>query len=140
MKSFVYHIQISVSDSTKSFSFYKDLLGYLDYKISCEDETTLGMANGTCDVWVIQTDENYKENKYHRKNVGLNHIALGVYSKDDVDKFVEEFLKPRNINPLYNSPKEFKEYQEGYYAVYFEDPDRIKLEVVYIPRFISARN
>lgn len=131
MKSFIYHIQVNVSDSKVSFPFYKDFLGYLDYKISFEDETTLGTTNGTCDVWVIQTDGKYKVNKYNRKNTGLNHISFGVYSKEDVDTFVKEFLIPRNIKQLYESPKEFKEYQEGYYAVYFEDPDRIKIEVVY---------
>lgn len=135
MKSFLYHIEIRVPDSKVSFPFYKDLLGYLDYKVSYEDGSTLGMTNGTCDVWIIQTEDKYKDNKYHRKNVGLNHIALGVYSKENVDTFIKEFLNPRNIKPLYNSPKEFKEYQDGYYAVYFEDPDRIKLEVVYIPNF-----
>ena len=134
MRSFVYHIEIRVSDSKVSFPFYKDFLGYLDYKISFEDKTTLGMTNGTCDVWMIQTEDKYKGNKYHRKNVGFNHIAFGVYSKDGVDTFVKEFLESKNIKPLYNSPKEFKEYQDGYYAVYFEDPDKIKLEVTYIPK------
>ncbi|TMI54977.1 bleomycin resistance protein, partial [Candidatus Bathyarchaeota archaeon] len=28
-------------------------------------------------------------------------------------------------------PKEYPEYRKGYYAVYFEDPDRIKLEFVH---------
>ena len=133
MKSFVYHIEIKVSDIKKSFPFYRDLLGYLDYKVSHEDNTILGMTNGTCDVWISKTEDKHKENKYHRKNIGLNHIAFGVYSKEDVDTFVKDFLIPRNIKPLYNTPKEFKEYSEGYYAVYFEDPNRIKLEVVYKP-------
>ncbi len=135
MKSFVYHIEIKVSDSQVSFPFYKDFLGYLGYKISYEDEAILGMTNGTCDVWIIQTEDKHKLNKYHRKNVGLNHIAFGVYAQGDVNIFVKEFLEPRNIAPLYDSPKEFKEYQDGYYAVYFEDPDKIKLEVVHIPHF-----
>ena len=30
-----------------------------------------------------------------------------------------------------SSPVEFPEYHVGYYAVFFEDSDRIKLEVVY---------
>ena len=137
MKSFVYHMEIRVSDSEISFPFYKSFLDYLEYKISYEDETTLGFTNGTCDVWVIQSEDGYKVNKYNRKNPGLNHIAFGVYSKLDVDTFVKEFLEPRNISPLYNSPREFKEYDNGYYAVYFEDPDRIKLEVVFIPKFVK---
>jgi hypothetical protein len=32
---------------------------------------------------------------------------------------------------LYGGPKEYPEYRKGYYAVYFEDPDRIKLEFVH---------
>jgi hypothetical protein len=28
---------------------------------------------------------------------------------------------------------EWKDYDPGYYAVYFEDPDRMKLELVYVP-------
>ena len=28
---------------------------------------------------------------------------------------------------------EFPEYRPGYYAVFFEDPDRLKLEIVHIP-------
>jgi len=32
---------------------------------------------------------------------------------------------------LYGGPKEWQNYDPGYYAVYFEDPDRIKLELVY---------
>jgi len=35
---------------------------------------------------------------------------------------------------LYGGPKEYPEYSEGYYALYFEDPDRIKLDAVHIPQ------
>ena len=34
---------------------------------------------------------------------------------------------------LYRTPREFPEYRPGYYAVFFEDPDRLKLEVVHLP-------
>jgi len=30
-------------------------------------------------------------------------------------------------------PADHPEYEPGYYAVYFEDPDRIKIEVMYLP-------
>ena len=73
-----------------------------------------------------------KTNKYHRKNVGVNHLAFGVSKKEDVDKFYQEFLIPHGIKPLYNTPKRFPEYTEQYYAIFFEDPDRIKLEVVFL--------
>jgi len=72
-----------------------------------------------------------KANGYHRKNIGVNHLAFGVSKKEDVDKFYQNFLIPNGIKPLYNSPKQFPEYTEKYYAVFFEDPDRIKLEIVF---------
>lgn len=133
MDSYLHHIQINVSDSKKSFPFYKDLLGYFEYEIIMENKTTLGMESGATSIWLSQTEEKFKEDSYHRKNTGLNHIALSVAEKQDVDEFNKKFLKPKGIKPLYNSPKEFPEYTEGYYAVYFEDPDRVKIEVMYSP-------
>lgn len=135
MKSFVYHLQINVSNKTKSFAFYKELLGLLGYRVRNEGDDYLGMSNGTTDLWFIQTSENFLKNKYHRKNTGINHLALGVETKTDVDTIFDRFLKPKKIKPLYDSPKEFPEYTTGYYALFFEDPDRIKVEVTYIPGF-----
>lgn len=54
-----------------------------------------------------------------------------VSSKRKVDQFTKEFLKKNKIKTLYKSPRAFPEYSKNYYAVYFEDPDRIKLEVEY---------
>ncbi len=132
MKSSVYHLQFNVSEKKKSFPFYKDMLGYLGYKVNFEQGVVLKMSNNTCDIWLVQTPVKYKKNKFHRKNTGLNHIAFKVDSKVDVDKFTKEFLVPRKIKTLYSTPKSFPEYTKNYYAVFFEDPDRIKLEVVYL--------
>jgi catechol 2,3-dioxygenase-like lactoylglutathione lyase family enzyme len=137
MKTSVYHIQINVS-SKAALAFYKDLFSYLGYKIIDKGKEYhnikwLGVSNGTTDFWLMETENKYKAKKFHRKATGINHIAFRVYSRADVDKFTREFLKRRNIKTLYNSPKMFPEYRKGYYAVYFEDLDRIKLEVVHLP-------
>jgi catechol 2,3-dioxygenase-like lactoylglutathione lyase family enzyme len=139
MKSFIYHFQVNVSNKEKSLPFWKDMLSYLDYKVVDEGGWGIGMGDNLTDIWIMPTEEKYKMNKYHRKGTGLNHIAFGVSTHEDVDKFIEEFLKPKNINFLYDSPREYPEYEKGYYAVFFEDPDRIKLEVVYKPGFDERR-
>lgn len=131
MKASVYHIQINCSDIKVSAKFYKKLLGYLEYKIIHDGDSILGMTNGLTDFWLVETDKKYKENKFHRKNTGLNHVAFMVSSKDDVEKFTNEFLKPGKVSILYDTPKLFPEYTPDYYAVFFEDPDRIKLELCY---------
>jgi catechol 2,3-dioxygenase-like lactoylglutathione lyase family enzyme len=92
------------------------------------------MSNGTTDFWIIQTEEKYKNLKYYRKGTGINHISFKVNSKDDVNKFVDEFLVKNKIKTLYKTPRIFPEYNKEYYAVFFEDPDRIKLEVTYTPK------
>lgn len=134
MRAPLYHIQLNVSDAKKSVPFYKELLHYLGFdSIVDEGEDHLGISDGRTDFWILETEEKYRGNKFHRKNTGINHLAFRVAAREDVDKFVEEFLKAKGIPMLYGTPKEFPEYHEGYYAVFFEDPDRVKLEVVFIP-------
>jgi len=131
MKTSLYHIQLNVSDAKKSLPFYKELFAYLEYKIIDESPEHIGASNGTIDFWIIETETAHKPAGFNRKNTGINHLAFNVGSKENVDKFCEEFLKVRGTPILYDSPKIFPEYSPDYYAVYFEDPDRIKLEVMY---------
>ncbi len=135
MRSFLYHIQINVSDKDKSFGFYKDFLKCLGYEFIYEGENDFGMTNGGTDFWIVETSKEHKKVGFHRKRTGINHISFGVASREEVDKFINKFLTPRGIKPLYDSPREYPEYTKGYYAVFFEDPDRIKIEVTYIPGF-----
>ncbi len=131
MKTSLYHIHLNVSDAKVSLPFYKDLFAYLEYKIIDESSEHVGASNGGTDFWIIETETAYKSNKFHRKNTGINHLAFRLNSKEEIDRFVDEFLKPRGITTLYSTPKVFPEYGGEYYAVFFEDPDRIKLEVMY---------
>jgi catechol 2,3-dioxygenase-like lactoylglutathione lyase family enzyme len=78
---------------------------------------------------VTVTQPNYRKPDYHRKRTGLGHVAFRVSSPDMVDAFVNEFLKPRQIEALYGGAKVYPDYAPGYYAVYFEDSDRIKVEL-----------
>ena len=126
------HLQIYVSNKKVSFPFYKDLLLYLGYELVNEDDSRLGMRNKPTDVWLKEVPLENKTKEYSRRNIGVNHFAFSVSKKEDVDKFCREFLIPKGIKPLYNSPRHFPEYTKKYYAVYFEDPDKIKLEVVFL--------
>ncbi len=134
MKVSVYHIQLNVSYPKISLPFYKKLFSYLEYKIIDESNEHIGVSNGNTDFWIIATDKKYLDKKFHRKATGLNHISFRVNSKEEVDKFVSDFLNRNKIKTLYDGPKHFPEYSKGYYAVFFEDPDRIKLEIAYIPK------
>lgn len=133
MKATIGHIGINLSNSSKSFHFWKDLLRYLEFKITEEDSGHFDASNGSSYLCVSVTEKNYKTDGFHRKRTGLNHIAFRASSPELVDQCVAEFLVPSKINILYGGAKPYPEYVEGYYAVYFEDPDRIKVEIVYEP-------
>lgn len=133
MKARVYHVQVNVRDAAASLPFWKALLGYLEYRVVHEEAGVAGFSNGTTDLWLMAADAPHRGAGFHRKRAGLNHVAFRVDQRGDVDRFHREFLEPRGLPALYGTPREFPEYAPGYYALFFEDPDRIKLEVVHLP-------
>ena len=131
MKTTFGHLYIYVSDPNRSFQFYKQLLTYFDFKVLYEDKNLLGISDRQTEIWLEATPENHKDLVFHRKQTGINHFALKVSSKEDVDTFTKEHLEKNGIKPMYESPRLFPEYTEKYYAVFFEDPDRIKIEIYF---------
>ncbi len=133
MKSTLGHVYLYVSNLEASYKFYKPLLGFLDYKEIFRTDWGFAFISGDTSVWFQQAPEDHLKDGYHRRRVGLNHLAFKVNSKDEVDRFCDAFLTSKKIKTMYETPKDFSEYVDGYYAVFFEDPDKIKLEVAYYP-------
>jgi catechol-2,3-dioxygenase len=129
MKAKISHIGINLSSEEKSFPLWKDLLEYLEFKI-IPDGNHFDANDGHSFLCFTTTKSDYQKPPFHRRRTGLNHVAFGVATRAAVDTFVDEFIKPRDIPLLYGGAKEY-DYAEGYYAVYFEDYDRIKIEVAY---------
>jgi catechol 2,3-dioxygenase-like lactoylglutathione lyase family enzyme len=130
VKTQLQHLQVNVSNREACFAFYRDLFAYFEYQAIEADENLLGFTDGSLVFWLVESEPRFAERGFHRRAPGLNHIAFRVDGRDEVDRFTAEFLQARGVVPLYESPKEMLEYGGGYYAVYFEDPDRIKLEVM----------
>jgi len=133
MKSKLGHVYLYIFNLKKSYDFYKEFLELLDYKEMVNKDWGFSFINDGLSIWFEQARKGHVEKGYHRKRIGLNHLAFRVNSKEEVDKFHNDFLKKNKIPTLYDTPKPFPEYDKGYYAVFFEDPDRIKLEVAYYP-------
>lgn len=129
------HIEINVSNLQKSKEFYLKILTPLNWRMTCDCDDSVGFkGEDNTHLFLVQTADSFISNIFHRKYTGLNHIAFRVKSKKEVEGF-SDFLKKNNITSLYTSdPKDYSEEynMEEYYAVYFEDPDRIKLEVVFM--------
>jgi catechol 2,3-dioxygenase-like lactoylglutathione lyase family enzyme len=136
--AFLYHMQLNVG-APAALAFYRELFGFLRYRVIADTDSVVAASNGTTDFWLVLVPPDRRRARFHRKNPGLNHLCFGVAGRSDVDRVVTEFLRPRDVAPLYDSPREFPEYRPGYYAVFFEDPDRLKLEVAYVPGVTERR-
>ena len=129
------HIQINVTNLRKSEEFYEGVLGWLGYEKIVDDgeaEDT-GIAQwhlGGSRLILARCRKEFLHHGFHRKHVGINHISFWAPTRQVVDQFYEQVLLPKKIKVLYAGPKEYPDYSKGYYAVYFEDPDRMKLELL----------
>lgn len=125
------HVEVFVSDYKKSILFYDLVLLSLGWErlVTRPEHTTY--SDGTLKLVLCPVDEKFLKEGYHRKRIGLNHLAFYAQTKEIVDQFHKEILVANNVPVLYDNPSGDK----NYYSVYFEDPDRIKLEVVYAPHY-----
>jgi len=76
----------------------------------------------------VQTEARFSTPAYHRCHIGLNHLAFWAVSRQQVDEIIEKY-KQRGLKMLYEDRYPFAGGSDSY-AVFFEDPDRIKVELV----------
>ena len=125
----LHHIEIYVSDLNRTKEFWAWLLetelGYTSYQEW--DKGQSWIKDGTYVVFV-QAEDKYMDVPYHRCRVGLNHLAFHGTSKEHVDRLTQK-LRDKGIQVLYQDKHPYAGGSE-HYAVYFEDPDRIKVEII----------
>lgn len=131
------HIELNVSDYAKSIRFYDHVLVPLGWRRLVCQKTHTVYSDGQMKIVLGPVEVKYQTPSYHRKRVGLNHLAFYAPSQSSVDDYVEKVLKPHQIPCLYETESKG---DETYYSVFFEDPDRIKIEVVYSPGYCSAQH
>ncbi|HET6184818.1 MAG TPA: VOC family protein [Acetobacteraceae bacterium] len=117
------HLVIRVSDYERSKEFYGKLFGFLGFEISDEYEDAIGWTNGLTRFWIGPADARGRRHRHRTGEVGFHHYAFQLRSRRDVDE-LEAFLK--SIGAVIVDPA--GEYYEDYYAVFFLDPDGLKLE------------
>ena len=129
----VHHVDLVVSSIERSLPFYSELLGPLGYHRVSEVEGERGET-----IWYIGgagttlglREAQSESGPYDRYRVGLHHLALEASSRAAVDDRAE-WLRSQGAE-IESEPQEYG-YMPGYYAVFFYDPDGIKLEIMHVP-------
>jgi catechol 2,3-dioxygenase-like lactoylglutathione lyase family enzyme len=132
----VSHIDLVVSDLARSLAFYKGLLRPIGFAVEREIVGERGeevhylrgdVIRGAIGLREAQTPA---ERQYDRYAVGLHHIAFEVESRAVVDERAA-WLRGHGAE-IESGPAEY-DYTPGYYAVFFYDPDGLKLEILHRP-------
>jgi glyoxylase I family protein len=130
----IHHVDIVVSSIERSLPFYRELLGPLGWHGISEVEGERGET-----IWYLLGHEaqiglreaqSKGRGGYDRYKIGLHHLAIEAASRAAVDERAE-WLR-RNGALVESDPQEYT-YSPGYYAVFFYDPDGMKLEILHVP-------
>jgi catechol 2,3-dioxygenase-like lactoylglutathione lyase family enzyme len=126
------HIDLVVSSLERSLVFYGGLLGPLGFT----RWTTITGERGERVVYLgregshsaIGLRESQSDVAYDRYAVGVHHLAISAPSRTVVDERAR-WVAAHGAT-IESGPAEY-EYSPTYYAVFFYDPDGIKLELVH---------
>ena len=125
------HVVLTVNDLGKSRVFYNALLPALGYRLLFEEPGTFGFkgADGMTLIFGEAREEN-RGATFDRYRVGLHHLAFNAPDREFVNAIHQKLVALGAT--ILDAPAEFPQYSPTYYAVFFLDPDGMKLEVVHV--------
>ena len=132
----VHHVDLTVRDPQSSRPFYEAVLGFMGYAVSDTDAYGFDMdlrSDGALvgSIGVLQARGENAARAHDRYAAGLHHLAWNAESRADVDAMHALLL--RIGATVLDPPADYPRYGPGYYAVFFADPDGLKLEYVFKP-------
>jgi glyoxylase I family protein len=130
----VHHVDLVVSSIERSLPFYRDLLGPLGFhrigEVEGERGETIWYLSGPGTSIGLREAQTESDLPYDRYRVGLHHLAFEAGSRATVIERTD-WLRAQGAE-IESGPEEYG-YMPGYFAVFFYDPDGLKLEIVHVP-------
>lgn len=126
------HLVLTVKDLEKAKKWYAGVFQPLSFKIAYEDEEKMYFEVGNFPLYlaVFQGHDEFDHDTFNRYRIGFHHLGISVASKETVDEFYNHLIR-QNVT-ITEPPQHYPEYgDELYYAVFFNDPDGLRLEVFF---------
>jgi glyoxylase I family protein len=124
----IHHLDLSVRNAADSTAFYDRILPLIGFRRDADVPEGLIWVGAHVEIG-LQTARS--DTPHDRYSSGLHHLAFTAPSRASVDLFHRKLLG-LGVDVL-DAPAEYPEYGPGYYAVFFADPDGMKLEYVFTP-------
>jgi glyoxylase I family protein len=133
------HLALTVRDLERSAGFYDRVLGFMGYaRVEVPDHVQqlmktrlLAWASPAGSLTIRPAKDDSAHKPHDRNAIGLNHVAFNAAERDDIERLHRLLIEigAKVLDP----PAEYP-YFPGYYAVYFADPDGLKMEFVFWPQ------
>lgn len=121
------HIYLTVSDMAVSERFYDTVLGLMDFRkgdMAIGGEAHRHYFNKITQISIRPARSKATHDPYAP---GLHHLCLQVGSNAELDRLAK-LLRAADIETT--EPAFYPQYAEDYFAIFFFDPDGMRLEAV----------
>ncbi len=122
------HVEVNVRDLAASLAFWDWFLPRLGWAQFQDWPGGRSYRSAETYIVFVAAEERHAERPYHRGGPGLNHLAFSVETAGTVDTLREE-LRERGVPLLYEDRYPHAGGPDVH-ALFCEDPDRMKVEVV----------
>lgn len=137
MRGRIHHLDLTVTDCTASRPLYEMFLSHMGYVVGKTHADGYVEFDHPGEAFMsvgIAPSKGPNANRpADRYAPGLHHAAWAADTRADVDALHAK-LKAMGADVL-DAPADYPQYNggRGYYAVFFADPDGLKLEYVWTP-------
>lgn len=136
----VHHVDLSIRNIAAATPLYDLVLGHMGYvrgKSYPDGGGEWDLPDGSS-VGLRPTTGERAQQPHDRYSSGLHHLAWRALSRADVDALYAKLVAFGAR--ILDAPADYPQYNDarGYYAVFFTDPDGLKLEYVWTPSPSSA--
>jgi glyoxylase I family protein len=125
----LHHVDLTVADFRRSKAFYGEVMPLMGFERLPKEFGAVAWWGAS--ILAIQPASPAERDRLHSRHTpGLHHLAFRAPSRDAVDRLYAALLE---LGVTILDPPADYPYSAGYYAVFFADPDGIKLEYVHSP-------